>query len=589
MVVCRWSRWTRERRLAVLDLSPGGHQPMTALIAPHTITFNGEIYNHQELRAELEHRGYGFRTRSDTEVVLAAYREWGTDSVSHFTGMFAFALYDETTRSLFLARDRAGEKPLFYYHDRHTGQLLFASELKALMADPGLSRRIDPEGFQLYLTYGYVPGHCCLLSGVNKLPPAHAALYSVDTKQFRTWRYWQLPEPPSVETMSPAELEDELDRLLLASVRRQMVADVPVGILLSGGLDSSLVTAMAARVVGAKVRTFTITFPGHGRFDEGPYARLVADHFGTTHTEVVAEPASVDVLPLLARQYDEPIGDSSIVPSYLVSRLIRADATVALGGDGGDELFGGYHHYSWILRQERARRFLPRSVRNLVGAAAGRVMPVGRRGRNYLIGFTADLAESIAHVNVYFDRWTRTRLVTGHLARIVVPRPERARADLCNPRYSTLRQATEADFRSTMVDGYLVKVDRASMLNSLEVRSPWLDHQLIEFAFGRVPDDLRATETERKILPRRLASRLLPAGLDLARKQGFSMPLDRWFAGAWGRYVEQVLAEADPSIFDRSVIQELVAGQRRGYSNTARLFALTMFELWRREYRVAVA
>jgi asparagine synthase (glutamine-hydrolysing) len=578
-----------QRRLAIIDLSPSGHQPMTDASGQLWITFNGEIYNYLDLRCELAAHGHRFCTASDTEVVLGAYRTWGVDCLLHLNGMFAFGLYDSAARRLFLARDRAGEKPLFYWHT--PGRLVFASELKALMADPTFPRRLNLEALDYYLAYGYVPGEMCILQGVRKLAQGQAMTYDLETDALRVWYYWRLLEPPSQVDVSADDLTAELEALLEDSVRRQLVADVPVGIMLSGGIDSSLVTAMAARVSSKPVKTFTISFPGHEAYDEGPYARLVAEYFGTQHTEMVAEPATVELLPELARQYDEPIADSSMVPMYLVARLIRQHATVALGGDGGDELFGGYLHYVWLQRHERARRALPDFLRRWIGLAAARVLPVGLRGRNHLIGFSADLSYSIAHVNIYFDHCSRRRLLAPVADYKAWPTaaPEAYRAGLCVPEYTLVRQATEADFRTTMGDNYLVKVDRASMLNALEVRAPWLDYRIIEFAFGRVPDTLRVMETERKILPRRLAQRLLPPALDLRRKQGFSLPLMRWFKGAWGAYVESVLREADPQLFDQRMIQSLITGQHRGYANTARLFALTMFELWRREYRVAVS
>ena len=551
------------------------------------ITFNGEIYNYRDLRKELEARGHSFRSESDTEVILESYRAWGTECLARLNGMFAFALYDSGTHRLFLARDRAGEKPLFYRLD--PGRFAFASELKALMADPTFPRRLNMEGLEHYLAYGYVPGDMCILDGVHKLPQGHAALYDIDSGDLRIWRYWSLPEPLPGGLISEEELTDELDGLLENAVRRQLVADVPVGILLSGGMDSSLVTAIAARVSPNPVATFTISFPGHGRFDEGPHARLVASHFGTRHTELAADPSDVELLPELARQFDEPIADSAIVPTYLVSRMIRRHATVALSGDGGDELFAGYPHYSWIQREERVQQFLPGPLRRGVGLL-GQRLPIGFRGRNHLIGFAGDLAWSIAHVNMYFDRDMRRRLVSPYLVNGWEPGAacEKYRSGMCSPSQSLLRQITEADFRTTLVDAYLVKVDRASMLASLEVRAPFLDHRIIEFAFGRVPDRMRATENRRKILLRRLAKRLLPPTFDLERKQGFTMPLAAWFKGKWGRYVESVLLTGDPGLFDRRTIWELIAGQGKGYANTQRLFALTMFELWRREYRVEI-
>ena len=576
------------RRLAIIDLSPGGHQPMSDISGQFWITYNGEIYNYQELRRELEARGHRFRTASDTEVILESYQAWGVDCLSHLNGMFAFCLYDGATRRLFLARDRAGEKPLFYHYT--PGRLVFASELKALMADPSFPRVLDLEALDYYLAYGYVPGDRCILKGVCKLAQGHAMTYDLETDTLRDWQYWELPKPSWQEGESVDTLADELESLLEDSVRRQLVADVPVGILLSGGIDSSLVTAMAARVSSEPVKTFTVSFPDHDLYDEAPYARLVAKHFGTHHTEVAAGPASVEMLPELARQYDEPIADSSMVPTYLLSQLIREHATVAVGGDGGDELFGGYPHYNWVQRHERTRQLLPGLIRQCVGAVAAHALPIGLRGRNYLIGYTSGLPRSIAHVNMYFDWWTRRRLLGPAELNGAMPQqfPEAYKAALCLPGHTPLQQATRVDFQTTMVDAYLVKVDRASMLTSLEVRAPWLDYRIVEFAFGRVPDGLRATERERKILPRLLAERLLPPDLNVNRKQGLSMPLASWFKGEWGAYIEAVLCDADSDLFDRGVIERLIQGQRRGYANAERLFALTMFELWRRQYRVAL-
>jgi len=572
------------RRLAIIDLSPSGHQPMTAADGQWCIVFNGEIYNFQDLRRELEVKGHRFRSSSDTEVILGAYREWGTECVRRFNGMFAFGLYDSAAKRLFLARDRAGEKPLFYCHT--PSKLVFASELKALMADPTFPRCLDLEALDFYLAYGYVAGERCILKGVQKLPQGHAATYALDTDVLRVWRYWQLPEPAPPNNVSPEALTEELESLLLDAVRRQLVADVPVGILLSGGIDSSLVTAMAARVSSGPVKTFTVSFPGHGTYDEAPYARLVASHFGTEHTELVAEPATVEMLPQLARQFDEPIADSSMVPTYLVSKAIRQKAKVALGGDGGDELFGGYTLYPWVLRQQRVRKCVPNVLRQWVSRLA-QDLPVGFHGRTYLISFCLEQAQAVAYTGLYFDYRTRLRLAPRLIGESSSP-PEADRARYATLGKSTIQQLTAADFATYLPDDILVKVDRASMLTSLEVRAPFLDHRIVAFAFGRVPDKYRANELQGKILPRRLAQRLLPRGLDLNRKQGFSLPLAAWFKGEWGDFMESVLCEAEPTLFNQAEIQRLLAGQRQGYSNTQRLFALTMFELWRREYKVSL-
>lgn len=577
------------RRLSILDLSEAGHQPMADPAGRVAVVYNGEVYNVLELREELQARGVRFRSHCDTEVLLQAYLAWGEECLSRLDGMFAFALWDAERRTLLAARDRAGEKPFFYHHSG--GALRFGSELKALLADRDLPRRLDPQALNHYLAFGYVPGSRSMLAGFAKLPPGCLLRYRPDEDRLEVRRYWSLPAAEPPHEADADALAERLEELLVTSVKRRLLADVPVGILLSGGVDSSLVTAAAAQAAPGTVRTFTITFPGHGRYDEGPYARAVAEHFGTEHTELPAEPASVELLPELARQVDEPMADSSLIPTYLVSRLIRHHATVALGGDGGDELFGGYPGHGWVQRMARQRRFLPRPVRELARSGLSRALPAGLFGRNYLLGLLADLPGSCVQINLFFDPLHRARLLrplAGKPGRAGLDAPERAKLALQAGRTSALQRMTALDFGSYLPEDILVKVDRASMLTSLEVRAPFLDPAIIDFAFQAVPDALRATAGETKILPRRLAGRLLPTSLDLQRKQGFSLPLEAWFRGRWGAFCREVLLDAPGDVFDREMVHRLLAGQRGGRRHTQRLFAMTMFELWRAEYEVTV-
>jgi asparagine synthase (glutamine-hydrolysing) len=574
------------RRLSIIDLSPGGHQPMSDPSGQFTIVFNGEIYNFLELRKELENRGHTFRTQSDTEVIIEAYRAWGEDCLTHLNGMFSFCLYDGNKGILFFARDRAGEKPLFYYHV--SGKFLFASELKALMADSAFPRSLDLEGLNHYLMYGYIPGAKSILKNVHKLPAGHTMTYDMKTDALTIRPYWRLPDHEEEMHTSVDALANELEILLEDAVRRQLIADVPLGILLSGGIDSSLITAIASRVSHKTIKTFNISFPGHKEYDESPYARLVAEHFGTDHTELAAEPATVDLLSDLAKQYDEPLADSSMLPTYLVSRLIRQHATVAVGGDGGDELFGGYLHYKWIQRQENVRKFLPSTVRNTVAALGKRYIPLGFRGRTYIIGLAGGIMNSVAHVNVFFDDYIRYRLLSpvAEEMKTLTSLSDTYRADYPVPGKSALQKAMAMDFSTYLVDDILVKVDRASMLASLEVRAPFLDYRIIEFAFSKVPDRLRVYGKERKILLRHLAKRLLPAALDINRKQGFAIPISQWLKGSWGAYFEEVLRGIPPALFNKQFVFDLIKSQSQGYANTQRLFCLLIFELWRRHYCV---
>lgn len=571
------------RRLAIIDLSPAGHQPMVASDGQSCIVFNGEMYNYLELRPELAAGGYQFRSESDTEVVLAAYRAWGSDCLKRLHGMFAFAIYDVARRSLLIARDRAGEKPLFYEHDGD--RLRFASELKALTGDGTRRNVIDRESLDCYLGLGFVPGDRAILKGLRKLPPAHALRYDLASGGLTTWRYWSPPAlvpadlPPGSEE---AMLLDELEPLLESAVKSQLVADVPVGVLLSGGLDSSLVTAMAVRAVG-NLRTFTVRIPGYGGYDETEHARLIARHYGTDHLELAAEETTVELLPKLARQFDEPIIDSSMLPTYLVTRLVREHCKVALGGDGGDELFGGYSLYDRLLRMERLAKLVPRYPRKMIAAAAGKALPVGFKGRGWAQSFGADTRTEVPLIGLYFDRRTRCQLLSGEANWVTVA--ERVHAKGMPVGGDLLRRAALGDFENYLPEDILVKVDRASMLNSLEVRAPMLDVRVIEFAFGRVPSRLKATPIERKILLKKLAKRVLPPAFDTHRKQGFSIPLDSWLRSSpWQEYFRDVLLDNRQVLLDRGTIRRLLDGQLRGRSNGERLFGLVMFELWRREY-----
>jgi asparagine synthase (glutamine-hydrolysing) len=567
------------RRLAIIDLSPGGHQPMHSESNRLSIVFNGEIYNYLDLRDLLKAKGHKFVTQSDTEVILAAYSEWGTDCLAHLNGMFSIALYDASRKQLFLARDRAGEKPLFY--SVKGKQIRFASELKGLMADPAFRREIDPAALDCFLMMGYIPGEACILQGARKLPPAHALTFSLADGETRVWRYWDLPAPPDVDTQDDDALVDELEALLADSVRRQLVADVPVGVLLSGGVDSSLVTAMAVRA-SPHVKTFTVGLKGHARYDEAEFARLVADHFGTEHIELYAGDTTPDILHLLARQYDEPVFDSSMIPTFLVSQLVRQHCTVALGGDGGDELFGGYEEYRRVLLlQERAGR-IPLALRKVAAGMGDALLPTGFRGRNWIRALGVDFETELPSVASHFAASER-RALMGSNWKTPAEDIRNARVPLAR---DLLQRNTRMDFGNYMPEDILVKVDRASMLASLEMRAPILDFRIVEFAFGRVPNRLKASSMERKILLKRLCKKVLPPNFNADRKQGFSIPLPAWLkAGPWRGFVSDVLLDPK-SIFDKRAVSALIEGHGGKRNNAERLFGLTVFELWRRAYNV---
>lgn len=568
-----------QRRLAIIDLSPGGHQPMHREANGLSIVFNGEIYNYRDLRDLLKAKGYKFYTQSDTEVVLAAYAEWGTDCLAHLNGMFAIALYDAHSQLLFLARDRAGEKPLFYAKIRD--ELRFSSELKGLLADPAFGRAIDPTALDCYLMMGYVPGEACILKGVRKMPPAHALTFNVANGETKIWRYWSMPPVAAVDDHDDESLVEELETLLAESVRRQLVADVPVGVLLSGGVDSSLVTAMAARA-SSHLKTFTVGLHGHDKYDERGFARLVASHFGTEHIELEAADTAPDVLNLLARQYDEPIFDSSMVPTFLVSRLVRQHCTVALGGDGADEMFGGYEQHRRLLLLESKFTRIPLPARRFAAVTGGMVLPTGFRGRNWIEALGVDFETELPFVARHFIAGER-RALMGSNWQTPGEGILNARVPLAE---DLLQRATRMDFENYLPEDILVKVDRASMLASLEMRAPFLDFRIVEFAFSKVPSRLKSNLRERKILLKRLCRKVLPKEFDPDRKQGFSVPLPVWLkVGPWRNFFSEVLLDSG-SIFDRRAVRDLIDGHGGRRNNAERLFGLTIFELWRRAYGI---
>jgi asparagine synthase (glutamine-hydrolysing) len=574
------------RRLSILDLSIESHQPMHILGAGLSIVFNGEIYNFKEIKVMLESIGYHFTSSGDTEVLLASYDAWGIEFLSKLNGMFSFALYDARIGKLFLVRDRAGEKPLFYR--LQDNKIYFSSELKGLMCCSELPRSINRIALDNYLDIGFVPGDLCILEGYKKLTPAHALSFDINDGKVEIWSYWEAPNvnsPSLADEGMQSALALRLEHLLEGAVGRQLVADVPVGILLSGGLDSSLIAAMAARN-SSKVHTFTIGFPGGGRHDETLYARTIAKYFRTEHTELMAGPATAELIPMLARQFDEPIVDSSMIPTYLLSKLVRKSCKVAIGGDGADELFGGYRHYERLLWMKRRLMRCPLILRSGIAKLSQKILPVGIKGRNYLMAMGSDFDMNVPMLATYFDLPTRRKLLPVELW------PSSNTIDLnqvlgevsWDPDF--LQRATRADFTQYLPNDILTKVDRTSMLNSLEVRSPYLDKDVIEFAFGSVPSSLKATSSERKILLKCVAKKALPIEFDANRKQGFSIPLSAWLKkGAFRDLFWGVLTNAD-CIFDRRTVLQLLRNQDRGLDNSERLFALVQFELWRREYKI---
>lgn len=566
------------RRLSILDLSVSGHQPMVSACGRYVIAFNGEVYNYVELRTELETLGHRFIGSGDTEVVLASYVEWRERCLTRFNGMFAIAILDQGSEdvpaSLFLARDRAGKKPL--YVSRDSVGVAFASELKAI---PSTMRgELNLGALNHYLALGYVPGDLCIASGVTKLPPAHAARYWLNGGAFEQWRWWCLPAFVPEFGRDRELLADEAESLLHDAVRLRLRSDVPVGVLLSGGLDSSLVVASAAHAT-TRVKTFTIGFPG-SRLDETNYAAIVARHFDTEHHVLELPEPSLSVLDELAPLIDEPLADSSIIPSYLVSKLTVGHVKVALGGDGGDELFGGYGDYTTAMRDAAHLGWLPEWLLKGVALAAGK-LPTGMRGRNRLYSLRGGPYQSLVWGSPYFDGPARRRILSPEAVNQLghdFMAPERFRLGLFLQGRDPVDSMTRTHFGSILPDDFLVKVDRASMAVGLEMRCPLLDYRLVDFAFGRLPSQWKVSGLEGRRLQKRLGQRLLPPQLDIERKQGFSIPVNDWLRGGdAGRLTG--LERKLPQYIDSREVQRLISGHSSGRANGGRLFSLLMLDI----------
>lgn len=519
------------RRLAIIDLG-GGHQPMQADDGRYVLVFNGEIYNFRRLRAELEAHGRVFRTDSDSEVILAAYAVWGDAAVARLEGMFAFALWDREQRRLLLARDRLGKKPLFLWESAQG--LGFASELKSLLALPGFDRGVDVGVLPAYFAFGYVPSPRSIFQGVRKLAAGHYAVWQGGV--LRETRYWSLDFAPRFEG-SEAEAEAELHERLQAAVADRLVADVPFGAFLSGGLDSSVVVALMAQQMSRPVKTFSIGFK-EARYSELSDARIVARHLGTEHHELVVEPEATALVDKLAWHLDEPFADSSALPTYLVSELAGHHVKMVLSGDGGDEAFAGYERYLKFLALERLGPL--RGAAGLGAAAIGHLVP-GPLGQRFgrLAGRLRQAFPDSYLTGVGLARTEQIEALLG-------PAGATGYASLHGlfaqgDRRPMIDRIVDADIHSYLLDDILVKLDRMSMAASIEGRAPLLDHRVVEFAV-RLPPGLRIRGGRGKHLLREVARRWLPPGILDKPKQGFAIPLAEWFRGTLGEMAADVIA-----------------------------------------------
>ncbi|MDQ3025358.1 MAG: asparagine synthase (glutamine-hydrolyzing) [Pseudomonadota bacterium] len=587
-------------RLSILDLSPLGHQPMRSPDGTLTMVFNGEVYNFAVVRAELEALGHRFRSSGDSEVILAALQQWGVKAVDKFIGMFAIAVWNEQERRMLLLRDRLGVKPLYYAWNGNN--FWFGSELKALRAFQAWVPEIDRDALGEYLQYGYISAPRSIYKGVSKLLPGHW-LELGEVGEPATHRYWTAHEGLEPLEGTEEDLERQLEFLMIDAFRYRMVSDVPVGVFLSGGIDSSAVAAILQRYGGGEVRTFTIGFDDP-RFNEAGHAKRVAQHLGTTHTEKIVTAADMDaVLPQWADLFDEPFGDSSGVPTYLVSKMAREHVKVALSADGGDELFNGYSHYGIVADRERAMARWPQAARSafskslgLLGSGslrtAASLMPMPMGLRHATRRNVVERLEKLRAMLPALDRtlvydlamtsWTPWE-ITHMLGRATTPRDS-----IAGPAGSYAAQMAHRDIRHFLPDDILVKVDRTTMASGLEGREPFLDHRLAEFAL-RLPMSLKRGPLGPKHLVRKVLYKLVPRELLERPKQGFGIPLAGWLRGELAPLVHEYLAPQrirDAGILDPDMVSRAVTNFRDGGPGNDRLdmqklWYLIAFELWR--------
>jgi asparagine synthase (glutamine-hydrolysing) len=577
------------RRLSIIDVA-GGHQPLANEDESVWIAFNGEIYNHRELRMRLEGSGHRFRSRSDTETIVHLYEDEGLDFLRHMNGMFALAIWDANHRRLVLARDRLGEKPLYYRLEAE--RLLFASELKSLLEVPGVSREIDPQALDEYLTYQYVPHPRTIFRGFCKLPPAHYGVYA--DGRWTTRCYWQ----PNFNYENPApagEYVEQLRELLASSVRMRLESDVPLGAFLSGGVDSALIVGLMQQSMGRQVKTFSIGF-GHQEFDETAAARETANRLGSEHHEFRVEAHCVDILPRLVWHYDEPFADSSAIPTYYVAKLTRQHVTVALTGDGGDELFAGYSRYRAVRLASRLDR-LPAWLRRAAGSPLWQRAARGRSQRSLLrraVRFGEALGYRPARRYLdwmsMFNEPRRAELYTdGFLAKLPDADPlEFLAAAMARSRSrDAVTAASLADLVTYLPCDLMTKVDIASMANSLECRAPFLDHRVVELA-ARMPIGYKLRRGRGKRILRDAFGELLPAALVRRPKMGFGVPLAHWFRDELRDLARDVLLEpraAARGYFRPEVVRRMLDEHQAGtFDHAYRLWGLLFLELWQRQW-----
>lgn len=565
------------RRLSIVDLA-GGHQPMTNEDESLWIVFNGEIYNYPQLYPDLVARGHCFRNRSDTEAILHLYEEYGEDCVQHLRGMFAFAIWDALRQRLFCARDHLGIKP--FYYTLLDGHLAFASEAKALLELPGVDRRPDPESFYCYLSLRYVPGEQSIFRGLKRLLPGHTLGWQDGQLTLR--RYWQLPDAAAL-AVTEAQAREQVAQTLQTAIQSQLMADVPLGAYLSGGIDSSLLVALMSRLTTDPVTTLSVTF-ADSQHDESAASQLVADHLGTRHHPLRAEGSLLADLPRIAWHLDEPLADAAVLPTYRLAQLTKPQVTVVLSGEGADECFAGYDQLKLLRPVAAWGPWLSGLARMLQPLAAG--WSTGRRALAALAHYR-DLPGLVLEAGAYFTPAEKSALLGPAVRENLADYEAHLRhyvTDLGGSDGSLLQRLLRFYLYAWLPDDLLTKVDRTTMAHAIEARVPYLDHKLVELAFS-LPDDLRVRGRTDKLLLRQLAAEVLPPEIVQRPKHGFKVPLERWLADhppAGRPHVWQALA--DEGLIDAPAWQAVAEGTSTDSFAVRQRRALFFFEQWYRAY-----
>lgn len=566
------------RRLSIIDV-PGGHQPIFNEDKSMLIVFNGEIYNYQELMHDLEARGHKFETVCDTEVIIHAYEEYGDDCVKYLRGMFGFAIWDRNRRRLFMARDRFGKRPFNYYWDGK--RLIFGSEIKSIL-EADVPREVNPIALDEYLVYRYVPAPNTIFKGIMKLPAAHTMVY--ENGQISLHQYWDLSFEPTCNDDEETAVA-RIREMVQDAIKCRLMSEVPLGAFLSGGTDSSIIVGYMSQMVSEPVKTFSIGFD-EDDFSELPYARRIAEHFKTDHHEFVVRPDLVSVLPQLVWAYDEPFGDASMLPTYYVAKLAREHVAVALSGDGGDEIFGGYTHY---IREMGISR-IPWAARQVLGLGS-MLMPDGMRGKRRLRNINNDLSLRYVQGTMLFPVGTRERMYQPEFfAGLRNHSPYARQADQFKAvkHLDVTAQMQYVDSRNYLVDDIMIKVDKACMFNSLEARAPMMDQYLAEYV-ASLPPSLRFRDGTLKYLMKKAFADLVPDNILNRKKQGFSAPLAHWMRKDLASFARETLESKQAQqrgIFDPQFVNQLLESHKKStlVNHSQAIWAMLTLELWFRAY-----